>query len=91
MPDPQTSESDTQITEPHPSSPASDTTPAQKHSGFHTVVGSVLAAIFGIQSDKNRQRDFKKGNATDFIIVGVITVIILIIGMVLLVSSVLSD
>ena len=36
------------------------------------VVGSTLAALCGIQSQKNRERDFTQGNAKVFIVVGAI-------------------
>jgi len=36
------------------------------------VVGSVLAAFLGVQSDRNRERDFTKGRAVIFIVVGVL-------------------
>lgn len=32
---------------------------------------SVLASFFGVQSSKNRERDFKKGKAKHFIMVGI--------------------
>lgn len=34
------------------------------------TVGSVLASFFGVQSSKNRARDFQHGNAWTFIWVG---------------------
>jgi len=39
---------------------------------------SVAAAFFGVQSDKNREKDFSQGKISHFIIVGVISVIIFI-------------
>lgn len=36
------------------------------------VIGSVLAAFFGVQSNKNRERDFKHGKASHFIIAGLL-------------------
>jgi hypothetical protein len=36
------------------------------------VVGSVLAAAFGVQSSTNRERDFASGSATAYIIAGVV-------------------
>ena len=36
------------------------------------VVGSVLSAFFGVQSQKNRERDFGDGNPFVFIAVGVV-------------------
>lgn len=52
------------------------------------VVVSVLSAAFGVQSDKNRQRDFQHGNAATFIAVGLgatVLFILLIYGVVTLV------
>ena len=54
------------------------------------VVLSVLAAMFGVQSAKNRARDFSKGSAKEFIIVGVILVLLLILFIFLTVKIVLS-
>lgn len=59
--------------------------------GIFNVIKSVVAAIFGIQSDENRHRDFKQGNAADYIIVGVIAVIALVVGMIIVVNSVISS
>ena len=36
------------------------------------VIGSVLAAGFGVQSNENRERDFKTGSGTQFVIVGLL-------------------
>ena len=58
---------------------------------FLSVIGSVLAAIFGIQSDKNRERDFQQNSATSYIVVGIIMVIGLIITMIIVVNSVISS
>ncbi len=46
---------------------------------FLQVIGSVLAAAFGVQSAKNRERDFQHGNAVSFISVGVVATILLIL------------
>lgn len=43
------------------------------------VIGSVLAAAFGVQSNKNRERDFLAGSAKAYVIVGVIGTIIFIL------------
>ena len=55
------------------------------------VTLSVLSAIFGVQTGKNRERDFKKGNPADFIGVYIVNVIHMVIGMILLVKSVLKN
>ena len=39
---------------------------------FTSIVGSVLAAAFGVQSRRNRERDFAKGNIYAFIVAGVL-------------------
>ncbi len=36
------------------------------------VVGSVLASFYGVQSSRNRKRDFESGKATHFIAAGII-------------------
>lgn len=36
------------------------------------VVGSVIAAAFGVQSRKNRERDFGYGRAAPFVVAGII-------------------
>ncbi len=43
------------------------------------IFKSVLASFFGVQSDKNRQRDFQKGNPIHFIMVGVILTILFVL------------
>ena len=38
----------------------------------HQVVASVLAAAFGVQSSRNRERDFKEGRFGTFIVAGIL-------------------
>lgn len=54
--------------------------------GFWQVVLSVLAALFGVQTETNRQRDFSAGNPLVYIVV----FIILLSLFVLLVSGVVT-
>lgn len=63
--------------------------PKRKPSSFD-VIKSLLAALFGVQSSKNRERDFESGNASDYIIYGIITVIIFVVIMMNVVSAVLD-
>jgi hypothetical protein len=35
------------------------------------VTQSVLAAMIGVQSEKNRERDFKRGKASQYVIIGI--------------------
>lgn len=39
---------------------------------FFQMVGSILASFFGVQSAKNRERDFELGKARTFFMVGVL-------------------
>ena len=43
------------------------------------VIGSVLAAAVGIQSRKNRERDFKHGKASSFVIAGALFAVLFVI------------
>lgn len=53
------------------------------------VVGSVLAAAFGVQSNRNRERDFRQGNARVFIIAGLVGTVVFILAVALVVKLVL--
>jgi hypothetical protein len=54
------------------------------------VIGSVLAAAFGVQSSANRERDFTSGSATAYIIAGVIFTVVFILTLITIVKLVLS-
>ena len=54
------------------------------------VIQSVLASFFGVQSNKNRRRDFERGRPSQFIITGLVLTVLFILvvwGMVLLVLA----
>ncbi|MCG8315643.1 MAG: DUF2970 domain-containing protein [Pseudomonadales bacterium] len=68
-----------------------DKKPQNNKLSFLSMIQSVVAAIFGIQSEKNRQEDFKKGDASQFIVMGIVAVVILLIVMMFIVSSVLES
>lgn len=53
-------------------------TPEKKPSLWQVIM-SVLAAMFGVQSDSNRKRDFTYGNAWLFIVVGIILSVLLVL------------
>lgn len=55
------------------------------------VIQSVLAASIGVQSDKNRERDFTQGSAKAFIIAGLIGTLLFILTIVTLVKLVLTS
>src|SRR6056297_3533747 len=54
------------------------------------IFARTLAAAFGVQSSKNRERDFSQGKASHFIIAGVVFTVLFVLVMVLVVSAVLS-
>lgn len=36
------------------------------------LMGSILAAMFGVQTNARRQRDFARGKASQFIVIGIV-------------------
>jgi hypothetical protein len=50
----------------------------------------VLAAFFGVQSNKNRERDFTSGKPWVFIMVGLVLTVLLVGALVLIVQGLLS-
>ncbi|MGI9281121.1 MAG: DUF2970 domain-containing protein [Endozoicomonas sp.] len=61
-----------------------------KGTGFISTLQSALASAFGVQSDKNRARDFSEGRPAHFIIAGIIGTALFILVLVLVVKLVLS-
>lgn len=53
------------------------------------VIRSILAAAIGVQSEKNRERDFQQGSPGVYIIVGFIGTLLLILLLVIIVSFVI--
>jgi hypothetical protein len=47
--------------------------------GFLDVLKSVLAAFFGVQSGRNRERDFRHGKPIHFIFVGLLATVLFIL------------
>lgn len=47
--------------------------------GLFKVIGSVMMAALGVQSARNRHRDFTNGRATPYIIVGIIFTVLFIL------------
>ena len=54
------------------------------------IMGSVFAAMFGVQSDENRERDFQATNPKAFIIGGVIFTVAFIATVITVVNIVIS-
>lgn len=42
-------------------------------------MGSVLASFFGVQSRKNRERDFTHGNARRFVVLGLVFTLLFVL------------
>lgn len=59
------------------------------NSSIKETFKSVAAAFFGVQSNKNREKDFSQGKLSHFIIVGIISVVLFIAVLILIVSLVL--
>lgn len=57
--------------------------------GFIETAKSVAMAFLGVQSDKNRERDFNQGQFSHFVIAGVIGVILFVASLVAIVTLVL--
>ena len=56
-----------------------ETTPPDEELGFKEMAQSVAAAAFGVQSGKNRERDFSKGKPRHFILLGLLFTFIFIL------------
>ncbi|MDN3652848.1 DUF2970 domain-containing protein [Thalassotalea ponticola] len=57
---------------------------------FRQLIGSLMAALIGVQSERNRQRDFYHGKASHFVIAGVIGVVIFVVLLLVVVRTVIS-
>ena len=66
-------------------------TEPQKSPSLWQVVASVAASFFGVQSSKNRERDFKHGKAAHFIVVGLVATVVFVLAVVLVVRLVLRQ
>ena len=54
------------------------------------VVTSVSASFFGVQSSKNRERDFKHGKPSQFIVIALVATVLFVLAIVLVVKLALS-
>ena len=57
---------------------------------FWQMLQSTIAAAFGVQSSRNRERDFTRGKASHFIFMGIGFTVIFVIVMIGIVYLVLS-
>jgi len=70
--------------------PKQDEPPVKPPSLLQTVF-SVLASFFGVQSEKNRKRDFTSGNPGVFIAVAIVLTVVLVLTLVLIVQAMLRN
>ena len=54
------------------------------------MIGSAIAAAVGVQSSENRKRDFTRGRAGQFILIGVVGTALFVVAMYLLVRLILA-
>ena len=54
--------------------------PQQRSQSLGSVIRSVSASMFGVQSSKKHAEDFAQGNAKAYIIVGLIATIVFVLG-----------
>lgn len=80
--------SDPNTPEEHEPEQRTDPEARPERPGLVQVLGSVLAALFGVQSGRNRERDFKRGDPRDYILVFSLAVAALVIGVILLVRTI---
>jgi amino acid permease len=63
----------------------------QETLSFWQVMASTIAAAFGVQKGKNRERDFSKGKPVHFIVAGLIFTVVFVLAVITVVQVVLSN
>ncbi|VAW76478.1 hypothetical protein MNBD_GAMMA15-1615 [hydrothermal vent metagenome] len=67
--------------------------PSPQGQSLFSVIGSVAASMFGVQSGKKHDEDFKHGKASTYIIIGAIATLVFVLtvwGVVQLVVSIVQ-
>ncbi|TQV74067.1 DUF2970 domain-containing protein [Aliikangiella marina] len=59
--------------------------------GVLGVFQSVLAAMFGVQSEEKRKQDFESGSAGNYIFVGIVMVVIFVVTLIYIVDVILEQ
>lgn len=57
---------------------------------FWETLSSVLWAMLGVQKKKNAQRDFSKGKASHFIIIGLLFALVFVLTLIFVVSFIIE-
>lgn len=63
----------------------------EKGLSWWQIIGSTLAAVIGVQSRKNKERDFTQGDIKKFIIAGIGFTICFLLGLIMLVNVVVAS
>lgn len=63
---------------------------SRSHPTFLRVVFSVMAAFFGVQSEKNRARDFQHSSILPYIVAGALFTALFLLTLILIVRQVLA-
>ncbi|QYJ87894.1 DUF2970 domain-containing protein [Shewanella mesophila] len=63
---------------------------ATKRQSLIQLLLTTIAAFFGVQTERNRQRDFQSQSPLPFIIMGIVMAIILVISLIFIVKLVLA-
>ncbi|RUO34168.1 DUF2970 domain-containing protein [Aliidiomarina sanyensis] len=64
-------------------------TDSEQKPGLFAVVMSVLAAMFGVQTEANRKRDFSQGHPLAYIIVFILILVLFVLSVAALVRLVM--
>ncbi len=56
-----------------------------------SIIQSVAAAAFGVQSEKKREQDFQHGKPGDYILYGIIFTVIFVVTLIVIVSHVVDS
>ena len=57
-----------------------DKAPSPRRQSLGNVFRSVLASMFGVQSSSKHEEDFLKGDATTYIVVGLVATILFVLA-----------
>ena len=63
---------------------------AARAPSFIDVLGSVLASMFGVQSNRRREEDFTHGKPSQYIIIGLIVTVVFMLTIWVVVSLVMK-
>ena len=57
-----------------------ENTPAKRGQSLASVFRSVAASMFGVQSSKQHEEDFKEGSAATYIVVGLVATVLFVLA-----------